>query len=855
MRAENEKPGAVGTANRVGFTHRTTGQHGNAAAVQTSMDADEWDGLPEGDTLARICPKCGAFADWPDCAACGFDFQADAGPDIDGTSGQAGADCAADQARQYIAHGFALVPIPKGTKGPNTKGWNQRERCWNKAGDVPDPTGNVGLAHAYSNTAALDVDSYTAAGPALTARGVDLDALLTADDAVQIRSGRPDRAKLLYRLPAGVEPLPSVDRTDAGEGFEFRCGTAAGLTVQDVLPPSIHPDTGKPYQWAGDWRQLPELPESVLIAWRALLGPQRTGSAKEGPTTAVNEGRHADVLKLAARIACMVIRDGIADDAGLAMLHAEQARGRWNRDVTDELHRAYADALAKYRAGVWQIDRPAPADGFTKTAPEPLRRPVPEPAPYPMESLGPILADAAIAIRRVIQAPDAICGASVLAAASLASQGLADAHHHGRVYPLSLWLLSIAESGERKSAVDAEVMRAAREFEKDLGREYQDALETHRAKMAEWEFKQECAKAAAKAAAKKNQGVGLADALLDIGPAPEPPLVPKITVADFTAEGIAKLLIAGRPTIGAFTDEAALVFGGHGMTKETVARTAGTLCKLWDVGTLDRVRAGDGATKLHGRRMALHLMAQPVIAEAALGDALLSGQGFLPRCLLAWPTSTAGSRPYVDESMRDDPALIALARRLGDLHRLPLPVSPDDEQELAPHALTLTAAAAEMWRTLHDAVEKQMAPGARYATCKAWASKTPEQCMRIAGVLTVVESPDTTMIEASVIERAAEIALYHLNEAVRLAGTAVLPAEVRNAEALLNWCHETGRTELHSREAQRLGPSRIRDRETFNAAMKELAEAGWASKIDGGKILDGAHRLHVWKIKPASEGV
>ena len=33
--------------------------------------------------------------------------------------------------------------------------------------------------------------------------------------------------------------------------LEFRCGTADGLTVQDVLPPSMHPDTGMPYRWGG----------------------------------------------------------------------------------------------------------------------------------------------------------------------------------------------------------------------------------------------------------------------------------------------------------------------------------------------------------------------------------------------------------------------------------------------------------------------------------------------------------------------------------------------------------------------------------------------------------------------------
>jgi hypothetical protein len=30
---------------------------------------------------------------------------------------------------QYIEHGFALVPIPLGQKGPRTSGWNRRENA------------------------------------------------------------------------------------------------------------------------------------------------------------------------------------------------------------------------------------------------------------------------------------------------------------------------------------------------------------------------------------------------------------------------------------------------------------------------------------------------------------------------------------------------------------------------------------------------------------------------------------------------------------------------------------------------------------------------------------------------------
>ena len=252
--------------------------------------------------------------------------------------------------------------------------------------------------------------------------------------------------------------------------------------------------------------------------------------------------------------------------------------------------------------------------------------------------------------------------------------------------------------------------------------------------------------------------------------------------------------------------------------------------------------------------MALHLLAQPVIAERALSDDVLSGQGFLARCLLAWPESTAGTRRYVSENLRDDAPLIRLESRLADLHRRKLPIAQGDRQELRPPAWKMTLEAAKVWRLLHDSIERKMAPSGAFANVRPWASKTPEQCLRIAGVLTVLEAPDAQAIDAETVERAGELALWYLNEAARLAGTAELSAEVRDAEALLDWAHATNRRFLHSRAALRLGPARIRERERFASAMGELERAGWAERVDGGAVIDGAHRRNVWVIVPAAEG-
>jgi len=186
----------------------------------------------------------------------------------------------------YIAHGYALVPIPKGQKGPNTKGWNNLENVIRDPRRATMIHGNVGLAHLYctpSATAALDIDDFGLASTYLANRGVDLQSLLDASDSVQIDSGRKNRGKLLYRLPFEIGQMETCQISDPITKqmiLEFRCASANGKTVQDVLPPSIHPETGLEYKWAGNgnWKDLPTIPDSLLKVWQELVSGNRDDS-------------------------------------------------------------------------------------------------------------------------------------------------------------------------------------------------------------------------------------------------------------------------------------------------------------------------------------------------------------------------------------------------------------------------------------------------------------------------------------------------------------------------------------------------------------------------------------------------
>jgi hypothetical protein len=180
--------------------------------------------------------------------------------------------------RKLISAGYALVPIPYGKKGPITAGWNERKNAITHPADAKYLDGkNIGLAHAYCTptpTCAIDIDDYKSALSWLAARGIDLKLHILAPDAVAIWSGKKNSLKLIYRLPESIGALPTktVKNANGSMVLEFRCASADGKTVQDVLPPSLHP-AGEHYRWMGDGcpERLTEIPEDFLLLWKKLI--------------------------------------------------------------------------------------------------------------------------------------------------------------------------------------------------------------------------------------------------------------------------------------------------------------------------------------------------------------------------------------------------------------------------------------------------------------------------------------------------------------------------------------------------------------------------------------------------------
>jgi hypothetical protein len=280
--------------------------------------------------------------------------------------------------------------------------------------------------------------------------------------------------------------------------------------------------------------------------------------------------------------------------------------------------------------------------------PRPLRRAIADANPFPIDALGPF-SWPAYAIADKIQCPPAIAALSVLGVASLAAQGHADVllPRTGQVKPLSLFLVSIGESGERKSAADNEAKRAIAEYERELATAYELQAPQYRNARDAWESeRQNIFRSKSMDAVQKSNAL---DTLIE----PQAPLTPMLTCPEPTFEGLCLLFRTGQGALGLFSDEGGHFVGGHALSEDARLRTAAGLSSLWDGSPIKRVRAGkDESYVLLGRRLAMHLMLQPKVASELLSDPLLKDQGLLSRILVSYPQSTAvrasaGNRTYM----------------------------------------------------------------------------------------------------------------------------------------------------------------------------------------------------------------
>jgi putative DNA primase/helicase len=472
----------------------------------------------------------------------------------------------------------------------------------------------------------------------------------------------------------------------------------------------------------------------------------------------------------------------------------------------------------------------AAANDITATGewpkPQPLIAKI-EPEPYPIDALPAIIRAAVEEVAGFVKAPVPLVASSALAALSLAIQAYTDAKRAEKLQgPVGLFLLTIADSGERKSSCDGYFTKAIRDYQKQQEEAAKPEVKNYNAAIAAWEAKCGGIKDKIRQLSKdKKPTADMESALKDLEhDKPEPPKIPRLFYGDVTPEALAHGLATRWPSGGVVSAEAGIVFGSHGMGKDSVMRNLGLLNQLWDGAELKIDRRTSESFTVRGARLTVALQVQePTLREfLARSGQLARGTGFLARFLVAWPESTQGQRPFT-EAPANWPALAAFNRRIAAILE-PQP-SIGEDGALTPDMMSLTPEAKAAWVEYHDAIEKDLASGGELHEVRDVASKSADNAVRLAALFQNFEGTGGAISLPS-FEGASTIAAWHLHESRRFFGELALPTELMDAVRLDKWiiryCQREQTHLISTREAQRLGP--IRDKEKLATALHELEE-------------------------------
>lgn len=444
--------------------------------------------------------------------------------------------------------------------------------------------------------------------------------------------------------------------------------------------------------------------------------------------------------------------------------------------------------------------------------PKPLRK-EDRPFDYPLERLPGVIGDAVREVAECMQAPVALVAACALSAVSAAVQTQFSVRRNRILSgPVSLYFLTVAESGERKSSVDSLFMKPNKDWEAAQRKREKEIEEEYRQNLAAWE---------------KADGAERGD------PPDKPAPTAKMLRQDDTSEALVSHLTK-YPVAAFISSEAGVIFGGHSMKAESVKRNLALLNQLWDGGPVNEGRVGRGETYIESVRVTMGLMVQPDVLESFTHktEGLARGIGFFARFLFSHPESTQGMRYYKEpESL---PALESFQQKVTFL--LQLQAAHDELGRLVSREVRFDAEAQDAWVRFHDEVEELIGGDGEYSTIKDVASKAAENAARLACCLHVFVSADGPQrdIERGTMDAACSLMRWYLDEAVRFGRKAEITSEMRNAELLEIWLVDKHKEAIRQKREtpmtvntiRQKGPNALRGGKHIDDALNLLQDHG-----------------------------
>lgn len=460
--------------------------------------------------------------------------------------------------------------------------------------------------------------------------------------------------------------------------------------------------------------------------------------------------------------------------------------------------------------------------------------------PYPVDALPETIRAAVIEVQSFIKAPIPLVAATALSALSLAGQTYVDVKRAEKLCgPTGLFMITIADSGERKSTCDGFFMASIQEYEKREAEAAVPLIKDYNAQLAIWESIYDgLKKEISVLAGKGNDTESKRKALMELEhQKPLPPKVPRLIDGDVTPEALKRNLATGWPSAGIISSEGGTVFGAHAMGKDSAMRNFSTLNQGWDGKSAPTDRVGSDTLITQEVRLTMGIQVQEATLKEFVSKlgVLARGTGYFARVLFSWPESTQGSRLFTDPP-EDWPCLDKFHKRITTILNQPAPIHANGT--LMPCLMPLTKEAKTAWIKFHDSIETELHNAGALYDVRDVASKAADNAARLAALFHLLEHGTDGSVGVDSFDSASLIVLWHLKESQRFFSELALPPELVAAAKLDSWlisyCLKHSVGQVSSRIVQQCGPNSLRKKDVMEAALSELKELNRVRiKIDG----------------------
>jgi hypothetical protein len=465
-------------------------------------------------------------------------------------------------------------------------------------------------------------------------------------------------------------------------------------------------------------------------------------------------------------------------------------------------------------------------------------------SPYPVYAFPATLRDLILELQDNTQAPAELIGPAVLGMASLTCQNsIAVRRPNCAPSSCSLYLLTIANSGEGKSTVSNILLAPILEFEKNSAEKNKSKLIKLQADEVAWNIAYKAIVLEIEKLTKTGSSVDAAKFRLEqlLSKRPKRFITPRLIYDNVTSEAVVFGLCEGWQSAAIIADEGGNFFNGRASTD------IATWTKLWDGSALTVDRRGAGKISSQAPRCCLVLSIQDAPFRrflSRIGTEALE-TGFLPRFLVSYPAPTRGTR-----FISDKPKFWSATEKYGERVKQILQANAEDiENGNNDHnVLEFSSEAKLRWINAFNNIEREAAPGNCLSEIQGYAAKAADNIARIAAIFHFFEG-GVGEISVNTVEQAIAICQWHACEFRRLfSPQQKIPMEFQDAQLLEGWLYghitKTGNTWVYKNYVLQYGPNSLRNKNRLGCALEILKAQG--------KIIYGLDNRRARFITPTS---